>query len=139
MHENTIEDFYRAYHIDAAGKRVGHTFFMACEDGGACDKALSLQEKGGWPAMELWVRHRKVSCEAGPRELPTMDPDSTWGRRIEGSGFRLLAEKMRTEAATMNDPENKQTMLNLAANYVQMANRLTKKQSSNLKQREPLL
>jgi len=130
MHENTIEDFYRAYHIDAAGKRVGHTFFMACEDGAACDNALSLREKGGWPAMELWVRHRKVQCEAGPCELPTMDPDSTWGRRIEASGFRLLAEKMRTEAATMNDLMNKQTMLNLAVNYEQMANRLTKSSHS---------
>ena len=124
MLEKTIEDFYRAYHIDAAGKRVDCTTFIACEDGAACDNALSLQEKGGWPAMELWVRHRKVSCEAGPRELPTMDPDSTWGRRIEASGFRLLAEKMRTEAATMNDPENKQTMLNLATNYEQWADRL---------------
>ena len=66
-----------------------------------------------------------------------MDPDATWGRRIDASGFRLLAENMRTAAATMNDPESKQTMLHLAANYEHMANRLT--QSFNLKQREQLL
>jgi hypothetical protein len=128
MLEKTIEDSYRAYHIDAAGKRVEHTTFMACEDGAACDNALSLQEKGGWPAMELWVRHRKVSCEAGsadtPREVAT-DPDAAWGRRIDASAYRHRAEALGADADAINDRENKQTMLKLANNYEQWAKEFT--------------
>lgn len=85
-------DFYRVYHIDTAGHYVDHTNFMASDDGAACSTALGLQEKAGWPSMELWVRHREVSCPAEPAdvaaptdvaaEIKAINPDVTWGRRV---------------------------------------------------------
>jgi hypothetical protein len=129
MLEKTPPNSYRVYHVDAAGQRVDHTNFTAVDDGAACDNALSLQEKGGWPAIELWVNHRQVPCEAAPTdvaaETKTTNPGATWGRRI-ATGYLPRAEQLRAEAARMTNPKNKQAMLNLAANYEQLANSVSK-------------
>jgi len=123
LEKTTTPNSYRVYHVDAAGRRVDHMNFTAADDGAACDHALSLQEKGGWPAIELWVSHRQVPCEAATRE--TTDQDANWGRRI-ATGYLPRAEQLRAEAAKMTNPKNKQAMLNLAANYEQLANSVSK-------------
>jgi len=116
---------YRVYHIDAAGRRSEHTNFMASEDANACETALAIQETAGWPTIEVWARDRQVTCEAAPTDTGATRPDATWGRQIETAlGYRPRAQRLRAEAATMIDPENKQTMLKLATNYEQMAERL---------------
>ena len=55
-------NFYRAYHVDAAGETVGHLNFQADDDTAACTHAGTIQRTGNWPALELWVNTRQVEC-----------------------------------------------------------------------------
>jgi hypothetical protein len=104
--------------------------FMASEDADACQTALAIQEKAGWPTIEVWASHRQLPCESPPIAVPSetegMDPDETWGRKIEPAlGYRPRAKQLRAAAATMVSPEAKRVMYEIAAKYEQMADRLS--------------
>jgi hypothetical protein len=55
-------NFYRAYHVDAAGKTVGHLNFQAEDDSAACMHAGNIQRTENWFVSELWVNMRQVEC-----------------------------------------------------------------------------
>jgi hypothetical protein len=122
---------YRVYHIDAVGRRMEHRDFTASEDEDACQTALAIQEKAGWPTIEVWARDREVICEAAPTDNPSAteatNPDATWGRQIEHAlGYLPRAEQLRAEAAKMKNPQTKLAMLRIADNYEMLAIRVSK-------------
>ena len=55
-------EFYRVYHIDAAGETASFTNFMALNDELACEHALALMAKSRWPGAEVWERLRRLHC-----------------------------------------------------------------------------
>jgi hypothetical protein len=72
-------NFYRVYHIDAAGKTVGHLNFQAKDDATACVHAGIIKRTGSWPTLELWVNRREIECP----DDTSGDRGSPWGLRIE--------------------------------------------------------
>jgi hypothetical protein len=119
LRSSTSPTFYRIYHIDAAGQRVAYTSFMAGGDGTACDTALSIQEKGGWPDMELWASHGRIPCH----ETKAKEPNATFNRRI-GTGYQPRADQLRAEAVMLRDSEKRKAMLRLAETYERRAKSL---------------
>jgi hypothetical protein len=70
--------FYRAYHVDAVGKTVGHLNFQAKDDPTACAHAGIIKRTGNWPALELWVDAREVEC---PDDAEA-ERGTPWGLRV---------------------------------------------------------
>jgi hypothetical protein len=130
----SVSNSYRVYHIDAAGRRVEHRDFTASDDADACLRVLAMQEKDGWPTIEVWANQRQVTCEAALTDNPcateATTPDATWGRQIEHAlGYLPRAKQLRAEAAQMRNPQTKQAMLRIADNYEMLAIRVSKFQS----------
>jgi len=53
---------YCAYHVDHAGMTVGHVYFDAKDDQGACINAHILKRVGKWPNVEVWANAREIEC-----------------------------------------------------------------------------
>jgi len=70
--------FYRAYHVDAAGKTVGLFNFQAEDDAAACARADNLQKTENWFVLELWVNTRQVECP----DDATAERGKPWGLRV---------------------------------------------------------
>jgi len=71
-------NFYRAYHVDAAGKTLGLLNFEAKDDAAACLQAGIIKRTGSWPTMELWVNTREVECP----DDATVERGTPWGLRV---------------------------------------------------------
>jgi len=79
-------DFYRVYHVNAAGKTVDHSNFQAADDNAACETVLIIKKERGWHVAELWINVRHVAC---PKHNPNAERGVPWGRRVD------LAEQLR--------------------------------------------
>jgi hypothetical protein len=71
-------NFYRAYHLDAAGKTVGHLNFQAEDDSAACRHADNIQRTENWFKLELCVNMRQVEC---PNDAAA-ERGKPWGLRV---------------------------------------------------------
>jgi hypothetical protein len=60
-------ELYRVYHVDIAGKTLGHLVFESKNDATACDEAIIIQRTGKWPKIELWVGAREVEFKGKPQ------------------------------------------------------------------------
>jgi hypothetical protein len=71
-------NFYRAYHVDAAGKTVGLLNFQAEDDSAACIRADNIQRTENWFVLELCVNMRQVEC---PNDAAA-ERGKPWGLRV---------------------------------------------------------
>jgi hypothetical protein len=59
-------EIYRAYHVDIAGKTLGHLSFESEDDTSALGDAAIIQRTGKWPTIELWSGTREIECSLQP-------------------------------------------------------------------------
>ncbi len=58
--ELRLRGLTRVYHVDVAGKALGHLNFESKNEVTACDEAAIIQRTGEWPTIELWNGAREV-------------------------------------------------------------------------------
>ena len=73
-------NFYRVYHVNAAGKTVDHSNFQAADDKAACEAVLIIRKQRGWHAAELWINVRHIAC---PEHSLNAERGARWGRCVD--------------------------------------------------------
>jgi hypothetical protein len=63
-------EIYRAYHVDIAGKTVGHLSFESEDDTSALGDAVIIQRTGKWPTIELWSGAREIEVSLERNSTP---------------------------------------------------------------------
>ena len=94
-----------------------------------CEKVASEAEKQSHTDLaELWrelASEIHITYEIQTGTLP-MDEEAR-----SAKGYKACAPQIRAEAENISYPETKQALLNIAANYEQLARRVPKSQNSN--------